>query len=122
MLILILTGLPGSCIPKVKPQIGLDKIVHCIMYAGFTFISLWGYREPFREKGKAYLRKASWMILAIGIVFGALTEIMQETLVPGRIGNVYDWIADILGSIIGVVIFYFFFQKRNKLKNEAYCK
>ena len=82
--ILLLTGLPGSCFPHVKPVIGLDKLVHLLMYAGFTFLCVWGYREPFREKGKAYRKKALVLALAIGIVYGALTEIMQETLIPTR--------------------------------------
>ena len=80
------------------------------MYLGFAFIAIWGYRKQYLEKGKAYQRKALWLTLAISIVFGALTEVMQETLIPSRIGSVYDWIADVVGSIIGVVLFYFFYR------------
>ena len=92
------------------------------MYAGFAFATIWGYREPFQEKGASYQRKACWLTLAISIVFGGLTEIMQETLIPGRIGSVYDWIADLVGSVIGVIVFYFLFRKRNNLQNESFCK
>ena len=122
LVILVLTGLPGSCFPKVKPTIGLDKVAHLLMYLGFAFITLWGYRKPFQENGKSYRRKALWLTLAIGIVFGALTEIMQEKLVPSRIGSVYDWIADIIGSIIGVTAYYFFNRNGNNLKNESLHK
>ena len=121
-MILLLTGLPGSCFPKVKPTIGLDKVVHLLMYLGFAFITLWGYRKPYHENGKSYRNKALWITLAIGIVFGALTEIMQETLIPSRIGSVYDWIADIIGSLLGVMAFYFFHRNGNNLKNEALHK
>ena len=40
IVILILTVLPGSMFPRVKPAIGLDKVVHILMYAGFTFACL----------------------------------------------------------------------------------
>ena len=121
-MILLLTGLPGSCLPKVNPKIGLDKVGHLLMYLGFAFITLWGYRQQYQEKGKSYRRKALWLTLAISIVFGALTEIMQETIVTSRIGSVYDWIADIIGSIIGVIIFYFFYRNGNNLKNASFHK
>lgn len=92
------------------------------MYVGFTFISLWGYREPFRKRGNDYRRKAFWIAIIIGIVYGALTEIMQETLIPLRTGSVFDWIADTIGSILGAIIAYFFLCDRNNLKNEALDK
>ena len=122
LVILVLTGLPGSCFPRVKPIFGFDKVVHLLMYAGFVFAILWGYREPFKEKGKAYRQKAIGMALAIGAVYGVLTEIMQETVVPGRTGSVYDWIADLVGCILGAIIAYFLLRDRNNLKNEALHK
>lgn len=120
--ILLLTGLPGSCFPHVKPAIGLDKLAHLLMYAGFTFLCLWGYRIPFREKGRKYRTRALWIALAIGIVYGALTEIMQETLIPSRTGSIYDWIADIIGSAFGVLFAQIFLRDRNNLENEALDK
>lgn len=118
-MILLLTGLPGSYFPRVKPVIGLDKLVHLAMYAGFAFITLWGYRKPYQENGKAYRTKALWLTLLISICFGAATEIMQETLVPSRTGSVYDWVADTIGSIVGVAVFYFFYRNRNNLQKPS---
>lgn len=122
MVILLLTGLPGSFLPHVKPVIGIDKVVHLLMYAVFTYATLWGYREPFMNNGKNYRRKAFWITLSLGIVYGALTEVMQEFLVPGRNGNMYDWLADVIGSIFGAIIAVFLLRDRNNLKNEALDK
>lgn len=122
MVILVLTGLPGSVFPHVKPIFGLDKVVHLLMYAGFVFACLWGYRKPFKENGSAFRRKALWISLGIGIVYGVLTELMQEFLIPGRIGSVYDWIADSIGCVLGAIIAYFLLRDRNNLKNEALHK
>ena len=121
-MILLLTGLPGSCFPKVKPAIGLDKIVHLLMFMGFAFAILWGYRKPYREGGSAYRRKALWLTFLVSIAYGGVTEIMQECLVPSRFGSVYDWIADVIGSALGVLIFYFLYKKGNNLSREAFCK
>ena len=121
-MILVLTGLPGSCFPKVKPALGLDKVAHLLMYAGFAYVSLWGYRKPYQENGKSYQSKALWIVLAISIVFGALTEVMQEHFVPGRIGSVYDWIADVLGGAVGVAAFSFFHRKRNNFTKTTLDK
>lgn len=120
--ILLLTGLPGTCFPPVKPIVGLDKVIHMLMYTGFTFALIWGYREPFRERGMDYRKKAFWMAVIIGVAYGALTEIMQETLIPLRTGSVYDWIADVIGSVLGAGFAYFFLRDRNNLKNEALDK
>ena len=120
--ILLLTGLPGSYLPKVKPILGLDKLVHLLMYFGFAFITLWGYRKPYNDNGQAYRKKAIWLVFSISIVFGAITEIMQETLIPLRTGSIYDWIADAIGSLLGVAIYYFFHRSRNNLQNQSFCK
>lgn len=120
--ILLLTGLPGSFLPKQKPVIGLDKIAHLLMYLCLAFLSLWGYRKPYRENGKRYRHNAIIITAAIGLAYGALTEIMQETLIPGRVGSIYDWVADAMGTMLGLAFFHFFNQNRNKLKNAALHK
>lgn len=110
--ILLLTGLPGSSFPHVKPTLGLDKVVHFLMYAGFTYITLWGYRKPYVEKGEVYRKKAIWITLTIGAALGILTEAIQAIPVLKRSCSVYDWIADLIGCIVGVVAYYFFHPKR----------
>lgn len=112
IVILILTGLPGSLFPSVKPSLGLDKIVHLIMYAGFAFACLWGYRKQFVSNGLAYKKKAILLAVVIGIAYGGLTEIMQEYLVPKRTGDWYDFLADCIGTALGAIVFYLFFRRK----------
>ena len=115
IVILILTGLPGSCFPHVKPTLGLDKVAHVVMFAGFGFLSIWGYREPFEQKDKNEKRKSLIFTLLVSIVFGALTEVMQETICINRTGSVYDFIADVIGSVFGISFFTFLQKKKNKI-------
>jgi VanZ family protein len=110
--ILFLTGLPGSIFPRVKPIVGIDKMMHICMYAGFAFLCIWGYRKQFISNGKDYRKRALWLTLAISIAYGGLTELMQEFLVPTRTGDWFDFLADTLGSLIGVLVFYLFFKNK----------
>ena len=113
IVILILTGLPGSFFPRVKPAIGLDKVAHVLMYAGFAFACLWGYRKQFVSNGQHYRRKAIILTVIISIAYGGLTEIMQETITfLHRSGDWRDLIADSIGTGIGVLVFYLFFRRK----------
>ena len=113
IVILILTGLPGSLFPRVKPTIGLDKVAHILMYAGFAFACLWAYRKQFVSNGLSYQKRAIILTILISIAYGGLTEIMQETItVLHRSGDWRDLIADSIGTGLGVLIFYLFFRRK----------
>jgi VanZ family protein len=112
IVILILTVLPGSLFPRVKPAIGLDKVAHIFMYAGFAFACLWGYRSQFVSKGLDYKKKAILLAIIISIAYGGLTEMIQEYLVPTRSGDKFDFVADCLGTGLGALFFYLFFHRK----------
>lgn len=112
IVILILTGLPGSVFPRVKPIIGIDKVVHALMYATFAFLCIWGYRKEFISNGEAYQKKALLRTALISIAYGGITELMQEFLVPTRTGDWFDFLFDAIGTLIGLFIFWLFFKKR----------
>ena len=112
LVILILTGLPGSCFPKVKPVIGFDKVVHICMYIVFAFACIWGYREQYVNGDKTYRRKALLTAAIIGIAYGGLTEIIQETITYQRTGDWFDFLADSIGTLAGLLIFCLFFRKK----------
>ena len=112
IVILILTGLPGSYLPHVKPVVGLDKVVHTLMYATFAFLCIWGYRKQFVSNDKAYRKRALILAVVISIAYGGLTELMQEYLVPSRTGDWIDFLADGIGTLLGVTLFYFFYRQK----------
>ena len=101
---------------------GLDKLLHCLMFGGFAFACLWGYRKPYQEKTQGQRLKAVALTIALCVVYGLLTEIMQEHFIPKRTGSVYDWLADLIGSIAGAFLFYFLYRKGNNLQNESFYK
>ena len=91
---------------------GLDKVAHLCMYAVFAFLCLWGYRKQFISKGIQYRRKVILLAVVISIAYGGLTELMQEYLVPSRIGDWVDFAADTVGTLVGVGIFYLFYREK----------
>ena len=82
------------------------------MYATFAFLCIWGYRKQFISNGKDYHRRALLLTALISIAYGGMTELMQEFLVPTRTGDWFDFLADIFGSFLGVLVFYLFFKNK----------
>ena len=112
IVILILTGIPGSAFPRVKPIVGVDKVVHVFMYATFAFLCLWGYRKQFIDNGMAYRKRALLLAIVISIAYGGITELMQEHLVPSRTGDWFDFASDSIGTLIGVGVFHLFYRHK----------
>lgn len=98
--ILLLTSIPGSDIPHVGflSFRGSDKLVHGTMYAIFALLaahSLLRAGRPLREVV---------LIVVLGIaIFAALDEWHQQ-FIPGRSMDVFDWVADLSGAAIGIVV------------------
>ena len=81
------------------------------MYASFAFLCLWGYRDSYHHQGQAYRKKALLLTALISIAYGGLTELIQEFLVPTRTGDWFDFLADALGTLVGLFVFHLFFKK-----------
>lgn len=115
VVILILSGVPGNYIPSVfgfLDWISPDKMVHLMMYAVFVFVLLRGLRK---QKQKNEISKGLiYSILGIGIAFGGITEVLQNTVFIRRNGNIYDFIADIIGCLIGLMIYLVYQRKKNR--------
>lgn len=82
------------------------------MYAGFAFACLLGYRKTYTERSKNQRGIMLLWTALISIAFGGLTEIMQETICINRTGNWYDFAADAIGTLFGILIFSVFYGKK----------
>lgn len=112
---MILCGLPGSYFPKIRTfweWLGPDKIMHCVMFACFAFSVIIGYRKEYCENGRAYRVKLQLVTLLIAMSYGALTEVFQRYVFRGRCGSVYDFLADVIGCVLGIFIFKIIFRKK----------
>lgn len=104
--IIFATILPGNYVPHVitfKEWMQPDKLIHIGLFAVLVFLSLRSYMTQFR--GRHY-RLIYTVVLIIAVSIGAGTELMQKHLLESRSGNVYDFGADALGCLTGLIIFY----------------
>jgi VanZ family protein len=105
LIILWIICMPGSTIPKV-PFVNIphfDKLVHAAIFAVFAFLLNFGlYRQE-----NPFLKKHHYTIsLIIGVIYGLGTEWIQLNFIPGRSGEFFDWVADIAGTISGILMFH----------------
>ena len=100
LIITVLSLMPSSNVPEISwgSRFQLDKIAHIILYSIYTWLL-----------GRYLCRKWSssikMFILAFGItvVYGVFMELLQYYLSPSRFFDMLDIIANIIGSIVGLI-------------------
>ncbi|MFA8449080.1 MAG: VanZ family protein [Bacteroidales bacterium] len=114
VVILVLIGVPGNYIPAYRSfvdWISPDKVVHFIMFGGLSFFLLSGLSRQYQ------LTKFRWsfaiVCVLISIVYGGVTELLQAYVFVGRDGNIFDFLANVLGAILGSLAYglYLYFRK-----------
>jgi len=73
-----------------------DKLLHIAAFAGLAFLLAWSVAK-LRPTWRAALT-----VLAIAVAYGALDESTQM-LVPRRKADVWDWVANVVGSVLGLL-------------------
>lgn len=114
LVILVLTGIPGSYIPQVKSfweWLSYDKLVHFFIFGVLSYLLLNGFREQYLN-GNFRLMYTIVLIL-LSMAYGLLTEVLQVKVFVGRDGNIYDFLADSIGVLIGWLAFYLWHRKKN---------
>lgn len=115
IVIMILMGTPGNCFPNVTSfwdWLGPDKIVHFIVFGILSFSMIWGYREKIISQNSNTQKKYYLLTLLLSISYGAFTEILQKYIFINRYGSIYDFIADAIGCVLGVIVFFYYFKKK----------
>lgn len=92
--------MPAKTVPKVDVPL-IDKWAHFVFFGGFAFF--WLCSKP--------VLKVSWLltIFITAVVFGSAIEILQGLLPAlGRASEFMDAVADSIGALLGVGLFYLF--------------
>jgi hypothetical protein len=97
------TWLPPEALPhsdleqtSLASLLKLDKIVHALMFTGFAFLWLKAHRGPVIHYG--------WVI-GLGVMVAIATEVGQSTPWVRRDGDAWDALADIVGLIVGTLLY-----------------
>jgi VanZ family protein len=74
-----------------------DKFVHFVCYLALSFVFMYNF-------GRVTL-KTIFISLFFSIIYGGIIELIQQYFLLLRTGDLYDFLSDIIGAIIGVIIF-----------------
>lgn len=89
---------------ELQPETGgityIDKFEHAFVFILLTTTGC-----------LAYGQKKSWVYAGL-IALGALYEVLQALFTVTRQASVYDWLADIAGIMLAVMISSLFYAKR----------
>ena len=95
-----LSSRPALPTPPALPA--ADKLAHFAAYALLGALLSHGGRR----RGTA-----TWLLVALGALYGASDELHQH-FVPGRQVSALDWLADLAGTLVGVLAHGHFYAKR----------
>ncbi len=111
LLILFLCGMPGSDIPHISflELLSFDKFVHAgiffvlflLMARGFELQSNYGFLQ----------RSPLAYAFLISVIYGGLLEVMQDLVFEERSADVFDFIANSFGCLLGLL----FYKKAKQL-------
>ena len=86
-----------SVLPKPKGILGFDKFQHLAAYAALALAAgLWPSLAFWSRRPLIALL----LTALVSSVYGVIDEVHQY-FVPGRNCNVWDWLADTLGAVLG---------------------
>lgn len=106
ILILVLCSIPGKDIPSVGwlQVLSPDKWVHAAIFAVQYLLLIFA----FSNKHVARLGQFSghWISIILSLLYAALTEVYQHVFLPDRYGDVYDFIANAIGVLLGIWLYY----------------
>ncbi|MEP7279257.1 MAG: VanZ family protein [Bacteroidota bacterium] len=96
----VLLCLPGSTLPSGGlfdiPQ--LDKIVHVILFGGFT--AFWCYFFFLKGRSATRLKTIFFIVYLLAAANGIILEFIQRDYIPNRSFDPGDIIADLVASSI----------------------
>ncbi len=99
-LIFIVSSIPGDTLPEIE-IFGVDKFVHSVEYGLLSWILGKALRT---SANKVFVNHAVVFSVMLTILYGISDEIHQ-IFVPLRLPDVYDVVADGIGSILAQGIF-----------------
>lgn len=101
ILITFLLTIPGNNLPSEDwlDKIWFDKWVHIGLFAVLSFLLCWWWYKS--QRSFASRRNAFLYAIIVCIIYGIIMEFVQKYWIPNRSFDVYDILADSLGSILG---------------------
>ena len=98
LLLITATSLPAADLPSIGT---IDKVNHFIAYFGLSVLLTLCFL--FQTKYDFLYKKAFLISFLIVIFYGVIDEVHQ-LFIPGRMAEILDWLADVGGALIGILL------------------
>ena len=98
LIMCVLFFLPGSAFPESDwmGKIDFDKIIHVGLFSVLLFL----WRSSFNLNRPNY----GWALLGAAVIYGFTVEVIQLYWIPNRSFDLFDVLADSIGSALGLLI------------------
>jgi len=109
LIMTVLFVLPGSSFPEEHwfDKVYFDKWVHVGLFAVLLF--LW------RSSFTATMRSYTIILLCSAFFYGLAIEIIQGLWIPNRSADIFDVMADMTGSLLGILVWQGVYKKNKPL-------
>ena len=94
--------------PSFWDFIAVDKVGHLVFYGILAYLIAYGF---YRNKNLSINKKTLFIVLIISSLYGISLEFIQYSFFPNRYFEILDIIANISGSIIGILFFKYIYYK-----------
>jgi VanZ family protein len=102
--IVALSLLPPQDLPEVPMFRGADKLIHFIMYFGFSMLFCWTLKVELNYS-------KLFFVIVVTVGWGILMEYMQLDMHMGRSFSWYDEMANSIGVVFGILVYIFASRK-----------
>ncbi len=107
IVILVLSIMSSDRLPDVQMNFEhTDKIAHFVMYFVFSYLILEGHFQSRKDSKRTAILIAFLIPLAVGFT----TELIQQSLTLTREGDPYDFFANTLGILTGILLFRYIYR------------
>lgn len=101
LFILVLTLTPGKSVPDLT-IFDYDKLGHAGIFLIQSYLLISGL---YLRRGKGHTKKYVFIGSITAVIYGFLIELAQD-FIPDRGMELYDAVANIIGALCGVGLFY----------------
>jgi len=103
ILVLCTTGNAGF---QVQTLLGIptDKLGHAFIFSVLVYFIMLGLIKYWRFS--FLLNKIRLIALVISILYAGSIELIQHYFTDDRIGDYWDFLADVIGCFLGLIMFY----------------
>ncbi len=105
LLIFILCAIPGKDLPNVGwlEIFQFDKFVHASLFFVLSILLIWGFSK--QDSFLFFNSHKNTLSIIISLIYGGSLEFMQQVFFADRTADIYDFIANTFGSILGLMLY-----------------